>query len=45
MEIESWGRMPELYREVVALEIPRARGEGMERVVVYEVIQPEGESN
>ena len=44
-EIVSWGNSPETFRPLVELEFPRARGEGIERVVVYEVVTPKVDSN
>jgi hypothetical protein len=44
-EIVSWGNAPKVFRVLVKLEFPRARGEGVERVVVYEVVTAKGDSN
>lgn len=38
-EILSWGSNRGTYQQLVELEVPRARSEGTEHIVVYEIIQ------
>lgn len=37
-ELASWAHAPGQFKELIALDMPRARGEGVERVTIYEVI-------